>query len=86
VRAGSIVPLGSAVESTHEKQSIAHVKVYPGADGDFMLYSDDGQTYAYEKGDFQITKLHWDNATHKLTHTGAEAWSGDPFLEVVRGQ
>jgi alpha-glucosidase (family GH31 glycosyl hydrolase) len=83
VRAGSIVPLGSVVESTHEKQSIAHVKVYPGADGDFTLYSDDGKTYAYEKGDSQITKLHWDDATHQLTQTGAKAWSEDGILEVA---
>jgi alpha-D-xyloside xylohydrolase len=85
VRAGSIVPLGSAVESTHDKQSIEHVRVYPGADGEFTLYNDDGQTYAYEKGDSQITKLHWDNASHKLTHTGPDAWSGDAILEVVDG-
>jgi alpha-glucosidase (family GH31 glycosyl hydrolase) len=83
VKAGSIVPLGSAVESTHDQQSIAHVKVYPGADGDFTLYSDDGQTYAYEKGDFQTTRLHWDDAAKKLVQTGAKAWSGDAIVEVV---
>ena len=32
VRAGSILPLGAPVESTHEKQAIAKVRVYPGAD------------------------------------------------------
>jgi alpha-D-xyloside xylohydrolase len=83
VRAGSIVPLGSTVESTHEKQSIAHVKVYPGSNGEFTLYSDDGLTYAYEKGDSQITHLHWDDAAKKLTQTGAPAWSGDAIVEVV---
>ena len=49
VRAGSIVPLGDApVNSTNETQKIGQVRVYPGADGDFTLYSDDGKTYAYE--------------------------------------
>jgi alpha-D-xyloside xylohydrolase len=86
VKAGSIVPLGSAVESTHDKQSIARVRVYSGADGDFTLYNDDGQTYAYEKGDRQITHLHWDDAAQKLTQTGAKAWSGDATPEVVRGR
>jgi alpha-glucosidase (family GH31 glycosyl hydrolase) len=84
VRAGSIVPLGSAVESTHDKQTIARVNVYPGANGEFTLYSDDGLTYAYEKGDHQITKLHWDDATHELTQTGPKAWSGDAIVEVAR--
>jgi alpha-glucosidase (family GH31 glycosyl hydrolase) len=86
VKAGSIVPLGSAVESTHDKQSIAQVRVYAGADGDFTLYNDDGQTYAYEKGDCQITHLHWDDAAQKLTQTGAKAWSGDAIPEVVGGR
>jgi alpha-D-xyloside xylohydrolase len=86
VKAGSIVPLGSAIESTHETQNIAHVKVYPGANGEFTLYNDDGQTYAYEKGNSQITHLHWDDATKKLTQSGTKAWSGSAVVEVVRGR
>jgi alpha-D-xyloside xylohydrolase len=77
VRAGSIIPLGAVVESTHEKQAIAKVRVYPGVDGNFTLFSDDGMTYAYEKGAGSVTKLHWDDASGKLTHVGAAAWSGD---------
>jgi alpha-glucosidase/alpha-D-xyloside xylohydrolase len=86
VRAGSIVPLGSAIESTHDSQTVAHVKVYSGANGDFTLYDDDGQTYAYEKGNFQITHLHWDDATKKLTQTGTKAWTGSDVVEVVGGR
>jgi alpha-glucosidase (family GH31 glycosyl hydrolase) len=86
VKAGSIVPLGSVVESTHDQQRIAHVKVFAGANGDFTLYNDDGQTYAYEKGESQITQIHWDDASGKLTQTGAHAWNGDGVLEVVRGK
>ena len=82
VRAGSIVPLGSAIESTSEAQKIERVRVYPGTDSDFTLYDDDGKTYAYEKGDSKITRLHWDDAAQKLTHEGAPAWAG-PDSEVV---
>ena len=83
VRAGSIIPLGSAIESTHDTQSIAHVKVYAGADGQFELYNDDGLTYAYEKGDSRITRLHWDNASGKLTQGGPKAWTDDSIVDVV---
>jgi alpha-glucosidase (family GH31 glycosyl hydrolase) len=76
VRAGSIIPLGTPVESTHQKQAIAMVRVYPGADGNFTLFSDDGVTYAYEKGAGAITRLHWDDAAGRLSHEGADAWSG----------
>lgn len=86
VRAGSIVPLGDAIESADDKQTIAHVKVYPGTDGDFSLYSDDGKTYAYEKGDFKLTRLHWDEAAKKLTQSGPAAWNGDNVVEIVSGR
>jgi alpha-D-xyloside xylohydrolase len=74
VRAGSILPLGKPILSTDQKQAIAEVRVYPGADGDFTLYSDDGRTYAYERGDDQITHLHWSDAKRKLELTGGDVW------------
>lgn len=83
VRAGAIVPMGAAVLSGQQSQSIASVRVYPGADGDFRLFSDDGTTYAYEKGQSSITKLHWDDASHRLTHEGPTAWTG-PDSAVIQ--
>ena len=43
VRAGSIVPLGSEVQSAQQPQAIASVRVYPGANGSFTLFQDDGR-------------------------------------------
>ena len=74
VRAGSILPMGTPIESTNEDQKIARLRVYPGADGDFDLYRDDGSTYKYEQGQFQLTHLHWSDRARKLTHTGPSAW------------
>ncbi len=75
VKAGSIIPLGSAVESTKDKQTITSVRVYPGANASFSLFNDDGYSYSYEKGASSITKLSWDEATHKFKHEGASAWN-----------
>jgi alpha-D-xyloside xylohydrolase len=85
VRAGSILPLGKPILSTEQKQDLEKIKVYPGADGDFTLYSDDGKTYAYEKGDFRVTNLHWNNAAGKLTQKGSVAWTvpDSQLVEVV---
>ena len=87
VRAGSILPLGAPIQSTNEKQAINKIRIYPGADAHFTLYSDDGNTYAYEQGNHDITELNWADSAGKLTQTGAEAWSGgdSQMIEVVRG-
>jgi alpha-D-xyloside xylohydrolase len=79
VRAGSIVPVGEAVLSTNEKQNLAKVLVYPGADADFTLYDDDGKTYAYEKGVSTVTRLHWDDGARKLSGC-------DPRLAEIAGR
>lgn len=86
VKAGSILPLGSPIESTHDTQTIEHVKVYPGADSTFTLYKDDGLTYDYEKGKYQITQLHWNDASGNLTQEGPKAWTASDIVEVVSAQ
>jgi alpha-D-xyloside xylohydrolase len=85
VRAGSIIPMGSAIESTQQKQTIVKIQVWPGADASFTLYRDDGKTYGYEKGSFELTHLHWSDATQTLTRSGAAAWSGpdSEILEII---
>ena len=85
VRAGSILPIGVPVRNTSEAQAIAKIRVYPGADGAFTLYQDDGKTYAYEKGDAKLTTLRWDDAAGKLSHEGASAWSqpDEAIVEVL---
>ncbi len=83
VRAGSILPLGNAVENMNGPQGLKEVRIYPGADASFDLYRDDGTTYQYEKTGGKITALHWDNASQKFIHAGAQAWSG-PDGELVK--
>ncbi len=85
VRAGAILPLGVPIDSTAQPQAIAKVRVYPGASNDFELYDDDGVSYAYENGESHITHLHWDDASRKLTHEGAEMRKGtaEPVIDVV---
>ena len=51
IRAGSILPLGPEIEYTAENPNAPiELRIYPGADADFSLYEDEGDTYAYEKG------------------------------------
>jgi alpha-D-xyloside xylohydrolase len=73
VKAGSIVPIGSDIQSTATRQAIAEVRVYPGANGEFSLYDDDGVSYDYEKGKSSLTRLRWDDARGKLSASGGDA-------------
>ncbi len=88
VKAGSILPIGSDIQSTATKQSIAAIKVYPGKDGDFDLYDDDGTSYDYEKGKGVTTHLHWDDASGQLTVTGGDKTlaKSAPSLVQVTGR
>ncbi len=87
VKAGSIVPLGSDIQSTASKQTIAAIRVYPGRDADFTLYDDDGVSYAYERNEgVTVTRLHWNNRTGKLSVKGggkAFALAVPALLKVI---
>src|SRR5215468_9313342 len=68
VRAGSILPLGPDEEwSTQKPEDPIELRIYPGADGDFVIYEDENESYNYEKGVYATIPLHWDDAAHTLT-------------------
>jgi alpha-glucosidase len=55
-RAGAILPLGPELQHTDEKPlDPLTLLVFPG-DGDFTLYEDDGRTFAYERGEWCLTR------------------------------
>jgi alpha-glucosidase/alpha-D-xyloside xylohydrolase len=75
VKAGSIVPLGPDDAGAQQSRKIVSVKVYPGADGSFAVFRDDGKSYGYEQGKYSVTKLSWNDATRQLSHQGEAAWA-----------
>ena len=68
VRAGSILPLGPDQEWSSQKPADPiELRIYPGANGDFSLYEDEGDNYDYEKGTYATIPMHWDEVQHTLT-------------------
>ncbi|MEO8541470.1 MAG: glycoside hydrolase family 31 protein [bacterium] len=68
IRAGSIVPLGPELQYAGEKPADPiELRVYRGADGSFMLYEDEGDSYRYEQGAFATIPLRWNEARKTLT-------------------
>jgi len=68
VKAGSIIPVGPQVQYATEKPwDHLELKVYAGANGNFILYEDEFDNYNYEKGVYTEIPISWNNASRKLT-------------------
>ena len=68
VRAGSILPLGPEMQYVGEKSwDDLEIRVYPGADGSFTLYEDEGDNYNYEKGYYATITFQWNDRSRQLT-------------------
>jgi alpha-glucosidase/alpha-D-xyloside xylohydrolase len=95
VRAGAIVPLDPVRQYT--AQSVTGpttLRVFPGADGTFTLYDDDGQSLGYRDGSDPKTvwiRFRWDDAARRLTLEPDERmkkWPGGArsyVIDVVGG-
>jgi alpha-D-xyloside xylohydrolase len=67
VPAGSILPLGPEKQYVAEKpDDPIELRVYPGKDGAFTLYEDEGTNYNYEKGQYSTIPLKWNNRLGQL--------------------
>jgi alpha-D-xyloside xylohydrolase len=67
VRAGTILPMGPSVTYADTAADPIELRVYTGADGEFTLYEDEGDGYAYEKGAYATIKIEWNEASNNLT-------------------
>ncbi len=82
VKAGSVLPWGPDVQySTEKNWDDLEIRVYPGEDGSFVLYEDENDGYAYEKGQYSEIPFTWDEASQTLT-IGARKGSFPGMLEV----
>lgn len=60
VRAGAILPVMKPEVCTDDAQGKEiSLQIYAGCDGDFTLYEDAGDGYAYEKGEYCLTHIHY---------------------------
>jgi alpha-D-xyloside xylohydrolase len=67
IPAGAILPLGPAEQYVDQKpEDPIELRIYPGADGAFTLYEDEGTNYNYEKGESSTIPIRWNNQTSQL--------------------
>jgi alpha-D-xyloside xylohydrolase len=68
IRAGSIVPMGPFLQyATERPADPIEIRIYPGANGTFVLYEDENNNYNYERGVFSTISFRWNDANHQLT-------------------
>jgi len=68
VRAGAILPMAPLRQYTAEKVAGPLVfTIYPGADGNFSLYEDDGESFNFHHGEFMRIQLKWQNSSRQLS-------------------
>ena len=83
VRSGSIVPIGPAIQFTGDQPDAPiELWLYPGQDGTFTLYEDEGDNYNYEQGSFAMIHMAWNDSARQLT---LEARQGSyPGMRVLK--
>lgn len=71
VRAGSMLPFGPVKQYTGERvdEPLTFV-IYPGVDGAYTLYEDDGATFNYRRGEWTKTEAKWNDETRRLSLRG----------------
>lgn len=68
VKAGSIVPWGPVVQYADEKKwDNLEIRVYEGANGEFVLYEDENDNYNYKNGVYSTIRFSWNNKKKTLT-------------------
>lgn len=67
VKAGAVVPFGPVRQYAAEPVvEPVELHVYPGADGRFDLYDDDGESFRYRQGSFTRIACEWKDAERAL--------------------
>jgi alpha-glucosidase (family GH31 glycosyl hydrolase) len=81
-RAGAIIPFGPVKQYTREKvDDPLTLQIYPGANGNFLLYEDDGSTFNYHRGEWMGIQMAWNDHSRQLTLRLAE---GSRMLPQLR--
>ena len=80
VMAGSILPMGPVKQYATERTSPPlDLYIYPGADGRFSLYEDDGVSMDHTRGMFSLIRLEWSDSTRTLRMQLADSSRVHPF-------
>lgn len=68
VKSGAIIPMSQQIYNTSELDNgTISAEIYPDGNSSFALYSDDGKSSGYEKGEFTLTEITCEEAVGERT-------------------
>ena len=68
------VPMGSIIPVMEDEPTL---HIFPGKDGEFVLYDDEGDGYGYEQGIYTLTLLNWQDEKRDVAYTNLHSPAGD---------
>ena len=89
-RAGAVIPFGPVVQYSDQIGTSGYdsldLHVYSGANGKFILFEDDGETYGYAQDSetaVRETLFNWDNAKRTLMWSVTGKYAGANIFKTV---
>lgn len=88
LRAGAIIPTRDPMQYVDEKPiGTLYLDVFPASDyGNFLLYEDDGESFAYQQGQYRLTQFEFlkegDHLTFTVNRVQDKFSPGERMLEV----
>jgi alpha-D-xyloside xylohydrolase len=68
IKAGSIVPMGPFLQYATEKAADPlEIRIYSGANAEFILYEDENDSYDYELGKYSTIAMNWNESEKTFT-------------------
>jgi alpha-D-xyloside xylohydrolase len=80
VKAGSILPMGPEITYATQSADPLEIRIFKGADGKFVLYEDEGDSYRYEQGIYSEIPFSYKESNAQLI-IGARKGSFPNMLE-----
>jgi len=86
IPAGSIIPLGPIMPHVEAAADAPYeIRIYRGADGEFQLYEDEGDSYNYEHGAHSLVRFNWNESRAELTISSrVGSFAGMPCQRPLR--
>lgn len=85
VRAGTILPIGPVIQYSEQiSETPLEIRIYPGKNGSFKMFEDDGTSYNYMKGKTRVTSYIWNDQSQTLSWKVSDNYSDKHTYKTIK--